>query len=128
MTAPKPSAGTEGPSLASLQRAIRAFRDARDWGQFHTLKDLAMAISVEAAELQEELLWIRPEEESARLDARRSQIADELADVLIYCLHFAEVASIDPASAVLAKLRRNEDKYPVEAARGSAKKQGDLEA
>jgi dCTP diphosphatase len=118
-----PKAGE--PTLRALQRAVRSFRDARDWKQFHTLKDLASAISVEAAELQEHFLWVPRDDEFGRLEARRREITEELADVLIFCLHFADVASIDPSRAVIEKLAKNEERYPVETARGTGRKHGD---
>lgn len=114
------------PTLGELQALIRGFRDARDWTQFHTLKDLAAAIAVEAAELQEILLWQRPEDEPELLARRRGEIEAELADVFIQVANFSLAAEVDLAQAVLGKLAENEAKYPVEKAHGRALKYTDL--
>jgi dCTP diphosphatase len=114
------------PTLSDLQERIRQFRDDRDWAQFHELKDLAAAIAVEAAELQEILLWQRPEDESALLARRRDEIEAELADVFIQVTNFSLAAEVDLAQAVLRKLAENEAKYPVEKAHGRSTKYTDL--
>lgn len=114
--------GSDEPTLLALQAEVRQFRDERDWEQFHTLKDLAAALAIEAAELQEELLWVRPDQEVERLEERRAEIAAELADVVIVALNFAEAASIDIAGSVRLKLSENARRYPVEDARGKARK------
>ena len=102
--------------IRQLQDAIGRFCDERDWGQFHNLKDLSAAIAIEAAELQECFLWKKPEE------ARPEKIREELADVLIYALRMADRADLDVAEIVRANIRRNAEKYPVEKAKGVAKK------
>jgi dCTP diphosphatase len=112
----------DSPTFAELQEAVRRFRDERDWCQFHTLKDLAAALAVEAGELQEQLLWVRPEDERERLEARRDEIAAELADVVILALNFADVASIDLGEAIKSKLEENARRYPADEVRGSAAK------
>jgi dCTP diphosphatase len=114
------------PTLSQLQEELRKFRDERDWAQFHTLKDLAAAITVEAAELQEILLWQRPEDESELLARRRAEVEAELADVLIQIVNFALAAEVDLGKAVLRKLAVNEAKYPVEKAYGRSTKYTDL--
>ena len=108
------------PDLTVLQRMVAEFRDERDWAQFHTLKDLAAGLAVEAAELQEELLWVRADEEGSRLEQRRAQIEAELADVVIMALNFANAAEVDLGTIVLAKLRANAERYPAATVRGSA--------
>lgn len=115
-------------SLRDLKERIRAFAQARDWEQFHAPKNLAMALAAEVGELMEHFLWIDAEESRCLGDDRSKQeeVADELADVLIYALRFADVAGIDPAQAVLAKLSRNEERYPVEKAKGSSAKYDQL--
>jgi dCTP diphosphatase len=120
------SSDRPSPTVAELQEAVRRFRDERDWRQFHTLKDLAAALAVEAAELQQELLWVRAEDETARLRERRSQIEEELADVVILSLTFADTADIDVAAAVESKLELNAQRYPAERARGKATKHTEL--
>jgi NTP pyrophosphatase (non-canonical NTP hydrolase) len=109
-----------------LQRVID-FRDARDWSQFHTVKNLAAAISIEAAELQQTLLWTKSvDEERAILEERRAEIEDEVADVVILCMNLCAAAAIDLPEAVMRKLRANETRYPVDKARGRAAKAEDL--
>ena len=106
--------------LADLQKRILEFRDAREWGQYHNAKDLAVCLSVEAAELLELFLWKKPEE------APRDQIADELSDVLYCVLLIAKECQIDIYQAALAKLAKNGEKYPVEKSKGSNKKYSEL--
>lgn len=114
------------PSLVALRNGLRKFAIARDWQQFHTPKNLAMALSVEAAELLEHFQWLTAEQ-SQRLDARtRRAVADELADVLLYLTRLADVLEIDPLAAARRKLRLNAKKYPVAKARGNARKYNDL--
>jgi len=107
-------------AFKSLKKQILAFRDARDWSQFHNPKDLAIALSVEAAELLEAYLWKKDHEASA------NAIRAELADVIIYAILFADSADIDIAAAVRSKLEENERKYPVGKAKGSARKYTEL--
>jgi len=101
--------------LAHLTARIVAFRDARSWRPFHTPKDLALALNIEAGELAELFLW-KTEAEATGMAADpggRTAIADELADVAIYALLLAEHFGIDLGEAVVAKLQKNELKYPV---------------
>jgi dCTP diphosphatase len=119
------------PRLVDTSRlalALRAFSDERDWDQFHTPKNLAMALSVEASELLEPFQWLTPDESrDVASDPRRSaQVADELADVLIYLVRLADVLGIDLDLAVATKLAANADKYPVDRSRGSAAKYTDV--
>ncbi|HSW29072.1 MAG TPA: nucleotide pyrophosphohydrolase [Longimicrobiales bacterium] len=107
-------------SLSDLTREIVAFRDARDWAQFHDPKNLALALSIEAAELNEHFLW--KEAGQARIEG----VQEELADVLIYALLVAHHYQMDPAALVRDKLRANEEKYPVDRARGRADKYTEL--
>ena len=118
---------TSNPAtLTSLRDALRRFAAARDWEQFHTPKNLAMALSVEAAELLEHFQWLTPAQ-SARLDARRKRaVADEIADVLLYLTRLADVLDIDPIKAARRKIGVNARKYPVRRAKGSARKYSEL--
>jgi NTP pyrophosphatase (non-canonical NTP hydrolase) len=100
--------------LSATQDRLRRFRDDRGWLPFHTLKDLAASIAIEAAELQELMLWQRTEHEQALLAHRREDVEDELADVLIQCLNFAAVAEIDVLAAIDRKVDKNARKYPLE--------------
>ena len=118
----------EERTVASLRELVLRFRDARDWAQFHTPKDLAMGLGIEAAELAELFLWKQPDEIAAMLaDARgKGRVADELADVLVYVLYLSSATGIDLSEALTAKMAKNAAKYPVEKARGSAKKYDEL--
>ena len=108
--------------IATLQQQMREFAQARDWEQFHTPKNLAMALTGEAAELQEIFQWLTPEQ-SSQLDAKqRAHTEEEVADVLLYLCRLADVLNIDLAAAAHAKLKRNAEKYPAEQVRGSAAK------
>ena len=110
--------------LQSLIDDITAFRDERDWAQFHTPRNLAAALAIEVGELQEAMLW-KDEAEVAELVASKpghGQLSDEIADVLIYALLFCEGTGVDPAAAIRVKLEKNAQKYPVHLAKGLAKK------
>ena len=108
--------------LADLRDALRRFAAAREWEQFHTPKNLVMALAVEAAELLEHFQWLTPAQ-SARLDARRKrEVADEIADVLLYLTRLADVLGIDAVAAARRKIRVNARKYPVRRAKGNARK------
>lgn len=113
-------------SIAELTRRICAFRDARDWAQFHSPKELAVAITAEAGELLQHFVWQDAGQSEERVRRRRSDIAGEMADVAILLMEFAEVTGIPLGEAVAAKLARNEERYPVEKARGSNKKHNEL--
>ena len=108
--------------LQSLTDALRAFARERDWEQFHSPKNLACALSVEAAELLEHFQWLS-EEQSRALDAdKRAAVAAEAADVLLYLLQLCDKLGIDLVRAARQKLARNAEKYPVERSRGSSRK------
>lgn len=117
-----------GNDWKALRNEIVAFRDARDWKQFHTPKNLAAAISIEAAELQEQFLWCTEAECEARVHnkARRRAIAEELADVVNYSLLLADRLDVDLPKEVRRKIRINARKYPVKKSRGTAKKYTEL--
>ena len=106
----------------TIQRVIR-FRDDRDWRQFHTPKDLAISMSLEAAELLELFQWSGTDLECAD---KRDRLREELADVLSYCILMADVCGLDLDEIMNEKVSRNEAKYPVEKARGSAAKYTEL--
>lgn len=105
---------------------IRAFRDARDWMQFHNPKNLAISINLESAELLEHFQWKSIEESEVYARAAREEIAEEMADVAIYLFELADNLGIDLLSSVDAKLAKNESKYPVAKAKGSAAKYSQL--
>jgi dCTP diphosphatase len=113
-------------SIQTLTSEIRAFRDARDWLQFHAPKELAVAIAAEAGELLQHFVWQDPQQSEHRARARRPQIAGEIADVAILLFELADNLHIDLAGAMRDKLAQNELRYPVAKARGSNKKYNEL--
>jgi NTP pyrophosphatase (non-canonical NTP hydrolase) len=115
-------------NLNELTSKIIAFRDARDWKQFHKANHLAAAIAIEAAELQEHFLWRSASEVETKIaePKEKEAVAEELADVLIFSLLLAQELRVDPTEIVFRKLEANAKKYPVERARGSAKKYTEL--
>lgn len=106
-----------------LTDELQKFRDARNWDQFHNSKDLALAISIEAAELNEIFLW-KTAEESELVD--RDKLKEELADVFAFSLLLAGKHGFDVKEIVLEKIRKNGEKYPVEKSKGTAKKYNEL--
>lgn len=116
------------PTLAELTDRLIAFRDARDWQRFHSLKNLLMSVSIESAELLELTQW----QDDAAVEARtgepefRARLEEECADVLLYLLLIAERAGFDLAAAAQDKIEVNARKYPVEKARGNARKYTEL--
>lgn len=106
--------------LDEIIQALIEFRNERDWEQFHNPKDLAVAINVEAGELLEQFLWKKHQE------ADREKVKEELADVFAYALLLAEKYDFDVKEIVLEKIQKNALKYPVEKAKGTAKKYNEL--
>ena len=104
----------------AITNRIKKFTEERDWAQFHNAKDLALAISIEASELNECFLWKSADEGNV------DKIKDELADILIYALLFADKYNFDLNEIISQKLDKNENKYPVDKAKGNAKKYTDL--
>ncbi len=117
-----------GPGFDDLTRRLIEFRDARDWRQFHGLKNLMLSLNLEAAELLELAQWKSDDEiETAAADPGfRDRLAEECADVLLYLLLICERAGIDLEAAAAAKIERNAVKYPVDKARGNARKYTEL--
>ena len=115
-------------TFAELVDAVCRFRDARDWAQFHTPKNLAAATAIEAAELQERFLWKTDAEVDQDLAdaAKKAGVAEEIADVVMFAMLLSDRLGIDLAEAIAAKLAANEQKYPVKLARGNARKYTEL--
>ncbi len=113
-------------SLDTLRERIRAFAEARAWERYHTPKNLAIALAVEAAELLEPFQWLTPEESAALNDVQREAVRQEIADVLIYLTRLADLLDIDLLEAAADKLALNARKYPVESAHGNALKYTDF--
>ena len=115
-------------TISDLKKKVLAFVRERDWEQFHSPKNLSMALAAETGELMEHFLWATPEQSRAIATdaAKRGRIADELADVVIYALEFANVTGLDVAAAIETKMAANAQKYPVEKSRGRADKYTEL--
>jgi NTP pyrophosphatase (non-canonical NTP hydrolase) len=109
--------------IQEIINELLKFRNERDWEQFHDSKNLAVALSIEASELNELFLW-KDVSESEKVD--KEKIKDELADIFAYAFLMAEKHKLDVKQIVLEKIKRNGEKYPVEKAKGSAKKYNEL--
>ena len=105
-----------------LLEKILNFRDERDWAQFHNPKDLAAGLAIEAAELQEVLLWKKPEELAETIALKKNELAAELADITWFLLLLSHELDIDLVDAVKSKLLHNAEKYPADIVYGSSKK------
>ena len=114
------------PSLDDLTREIVAFRDARDWKQFHNPKDMALSFVLEAAEVMEHFQWKNEEEMKEHIQSSKKEIGDELADALYWILLMSHDFSIDIVHAMQEKMKKNAEKYPIEKSRGSHKKYNEL--
>jgi NTP pyrophosphatase (non-canonical NTP hydrolase) len=108
--------------IEKLRDDIRKFAEERDWDQFHSPKNLSMALAVEASEIMEIFQWLTEEQSRKLPDDKLLELSDELADVAIYLIQLADKLGIDLLSAAEAKIARNKEKYPAEKVRGSAKK------
>jgi len=115
-----------GQDIEALQTALREFAREREWEQFHSPKNLAAALSVEAAELLEHFQWLTEAQSRELSGDKRGQVAEELADVLIYVLQLADKLGIDPVDAAWWKMEANGRKYPVERAKGRITKYSEL--
>lgn len=107
-------------TVGALRQAVADFVNAREWQPFHTPKNLSMSIAIEAAEIMEHFQWLTPEEawQAGAQPDERAAVAEELADVVIYCLSLCNALDLDVSAAVLGKLETNQSRYPVEAFRG----------
>lgn len=108
--------------LQPLILALRDFAKERDWEQFHSPKNLASALSVEAAELLEHFQWLTEEQSRSLTDGKKGEVAQELADVFLYLLQLSDKLGVNLLEAARAKLVANGQKYPADRARGSSKK------
>ncbi len=108
--------------LDGLLEEVREFVRERDWSQYHSPKNLSMALSVEASELAEIFQWLTEDQSRSLTPEQKAHAAEEIGDVLIYLVNLADRLGIDPVAAARAKLVLNRIKYPVEKAKGSAEK------
>ena len=105
-------------TIRQLKDVVTQFTDERDWEQFHTPKNLSMSIAIEAAELMEHFQWTRPGEVEGFDEAKKLEVSEELADVVSYCIAFANTMDIDIAQAFEHKMARNRKKYPAQEFKG----------
>ncbi|MGB5486546.1 MAG: nucleotide pyrophosphohydrolase [Lysobacterales bacterium] len=108
--------------LDTLKHHLREFADKRDWNQFHSPKNLCMALSVEVAEITEHFQWLTEEQSRSLPTDKRDEVATEIADTLLYLVRLADKLEIDLLNAALDKMETNKQKYPVDQSRGNAKK------
>jgi dCTP diphosphatase len=113
-------------SLQGLRDALRQFAFDRDWDQFHFPKNLAIALSVEAAELLEHFQWMSEADSAALSEETSAKVREELADVLLYAIRLADKLNVDLSAAAVEKMRINAAKYPIDKSRGNSKKYTEL--
>ena len=120
--------GDEVTTLGEIKARVLAFAQEREWEQFHAPKNLSMALAAEAGELMEHFLWCDPDasREVVNHPIKRQQIQEELADVVIYAIQFANMAGIDLAAVIESKMAANAAKYPVEKSKGRSDKYTEL--
>jgi dCTP diphosphatase len=126
MIMPMRSNQSETDSIILLRQKLREFAAERDWAQFHSPKNLAIAVSVEAGELLEHFQWLTPEESERLSDSQLAKVRLELADVFLYLISLSDKLGVDLLAAAFEKLELNAKKYPVELSKGSAKKYTEL--
>ena len=114
-------------SLDQIKHRLRDFAAERDWDQFHSPKNLAMALIVEAAELVEHFQWLTEEQSQTLPPDKLAEVEQEIADIQIYLIRLADKLGVDMEQAVNAKIKLNEKKYPAEKVRGSAVKYNDCD-
>ena len=117
---------TKASDIVELQKVIRKFCDDRDWDQFHNLKDLSISLNLEASEVLEHFQWKSHEEIDSYIWSHKSEVGEELADVLYWVLLIANKSNIDLGAAFAQKMAKNEEKYPIHKARGTHKKYTEL--
>jgi len=117
----------ENSELSQLKEKLRKFAKERDWDQFHSPKNLSMALSVEAAEIVEHFQWLSEEQSNNLPQEKLTDVESELADTFIYLIRLADKLDIDLLSAAYNKIKLNEQKYPVDKVKGSAKKYTEYE-
>jgi len=108
--------------MDNLIRKIRKFRQERDWDQYHSPKNLVMALVVEASELAEHFQWLTEEQSGNLASDKLAEVREEVGDVLIYLVNLCDRLGIDPLDAAREKLEKNEKRYPVSRVRGKSKK------
>jgi NTP pyrophosphatase (non-canonical NTP hydrolase) len=117
-----PKMNSQYDSINELTEKICAFRDARDWRQFHSPKDMAVAICAEAGELLQHFVWQTPDQSEHRMAERRAEIGAEMADIAILLFELARNSEVNLGELIAQIIARNQERYPVEKARGSNRK------
>jgi NTP pyrophosphatase (non-canonical NTP hydrolase) len=112
--------------ISELMKKIKQFNSDRDWDQFHNPKDLAISLVLEAAEVLEHFQWKNGEEIAARVESKKTEITEEVADVAIYLLNLCNKLDIDLANAIESKLTKSAQKYPIDKAKGRSDKYTEL--
>ena len=118
----------ETTPIQDLRAEVAAFNQARDWGQYHSPRNVAMAVAVEAGELLELFLWSRDEGPQPAVESRKAAVADEIADVAICLLNLCEVTGVDLTTAIRQKLEQNARRYPADTVRGRMEKYDEYDA
>ena len=113
--------------MKELRDTIRDFNNQRDWEQFHSPKNLAMALTVEASELLEHFQWLTQEQSRNLSSIKKEKISEEIGDILIYLVNLADKLDIDPLQAAKNKVKKNQKKYPVDKSRGKSLKYNEYE-
>jgi dCTP diphosphatase len=116
----------EDTSFEGLAAALRAFASERDWDQFHSPKNLTMALSVEVSEIMEHFQWLTEAQSTELPPEKLQQVGEEIGDVLIYLTRLADKLGVNPLQAAFEKLESNREKYPADKVRGSARKYTEL--
>ena len=116
---------TAESDLLILRDKLREFAEARDWDQFHSPKNLSMALMVEVAELMEHFQWLTEAQSADPTIADKQTVSEELADILLYLVRLSDKLGVDLQAAALHKIEKNAQKYPAERVRGSSKKYSD---
>ncbi len=112
----------QNTDLNTLKLRLRQFAQVRDWDQFHSPKNLSMALSAEVAEIIEHFQWLTEEQSKSLPQDKLDEVQTELADTLIYLIRLADKLDVDLLAAAISKIELNEQKYPVDKAKGNAKK------
>ena len=121
-TSTSPEIATPEQTLDTLRLKLREFASERDWEQFHTPKNLAMALSVEASEIVEHFQWLTAEKSQELDKETREKVSEEIGDVINYVVRLADILGIDPLDAAIQKIESNARKYPVDRSKGNARK------
>jgi NTP pyrophosphatase (non-canonical NTP hydrolase) len=113
---------SESLNINEISLRLKKFADDRNWNQFHSPKNLSMALSVEAAELLEHFQWLSEQESLSLNETKKNAVATEIADVLIYLIRISDILNIDLSEAVNSKMKLNTEKYPADKVYGNSKK------